>query len=352
MHYLNPKKELAHLVIFYRNFMAMQPNYCHVGLGINALHTAKVLRRQGIRVDIHGVRQEADVETLLDGMFTPPTHVLIEAPWVPVKTLSRFMNKYPSSHFIVRAHSQIGFLQVEAGAIALIRDMAHLQESSLNFTNSANSEQLTSFLNRTYTANCLYLPNLYDFERVHRKRGTDHQHLKLKIGSFGALRLLKNHTSAAAAALMIAERRRCELEFWISVNREENPGAKGVLASIRNMFSGVSWATLVENPWEQWSEFRRSVANMDLCMQASFTETFNIVTADAAAEGVPAVVSHAIEWAPKHWKASADDVDEIAHVGYSLLSDPESASEGLKALQTFVDTGTKTWLKYLDTNPT
>lgn len=352
MFYTNPDMKSAHLIIYYRNFMAVNSNYCHVGLGVNALHTAKVLRRQGMRVDVQGVREPADIEKHLDSLLFPPTHVLIEAPWITIPNLGYFLSKYHTVHFVVRAHSQIGFLQVEAGAIDLIRQMILLQESALNFTNASNSERLIDFLNKTYTGNSLFLPNLYDLERVHRKRDTDHQYRRLLIGSFGALRLLKNHTTAAAAAMMIAERRRCDLEFYVSVNREENPGSKGILQAIRNMFARVPWATLVESPWEPWASFRRTVAAMDLCMQTSFTETFNLATADATAEGVPVVVSSAIEWAPSHWMASVDDAADCARVGMALLSDPQSAEEGLKALRSYVERGTAIWLKYLGSNPT
>jgi hypothetical protein len=118
------------------------------------------------------------------------------------------------------------------------------------------------------------------------------------------------------------------------------------------MFARVPWATLVESPWEPWASFRRTVAAMDLCMQTSFTETFNLATADATAEGVPVVVSSAIEWAPSHWMASVDDAADCARVGMALLSDPQSAEEGLKALKSYVERGTAIWLKYLSSNPT
>lgn len=350
MHYLDPRKERAHVILFYRNFQAAKgPNYCHVGLGVNALHTAKVLRRHKIRCDVFGVWTIADIREHLS--VTPSaSHIILEAPWISAMEMSKLMAEYPSVHFVVRCHSQIGFLQVEPGAIRIIRDLLVLQEGSLNLTLAANSHKLASFLESTYTGKCLYLPNLYDLERVHRKRDTDHgSRHKLRIGSFGALRIMKNHTTAAAAAMEIAERRRCDLEFWISVNREEH--GKGVLQSIRNMFEGVHWAKLVEHPWEEWPKFRRTIAHMDLCIQVSFSETFNICTSDGCAEGVPSVTSSAIEWVPSNWHADADSVEDIVQVGTALLSDPYAAEQGLKALTKFCKDGTERWLSYLDQQP-
>jgi len=328
-----------HLVIVYRNFMGPQ---CHVGLGVNGLHSFKVLRQHGVQVDLYGVREAKDI-------VVPPTatHVVIEAPWVGIMQLRHLIAAHPSVQFIVRAHSQISFLQVEPGAIHLIRQMIHLEDSSGNFALCANTRNLAEFIRKTYHAKCLYLPNLYNVERGHRHRRRTHDHRSLRIGSFGALRLLKNHTAAAAAALLLAERRRCDLEFWVSVNREENPGAKSILHAIKHMFADLPWAKVVENPWQPWSEFSRTVGHMDLCMQPSFTETFNLVTADAAAACVPSVVSESIDWVPRSWKANPDCAEDIARAGNALLNDPTSGEDGLAALEAFVAAGVAVWLAYL-----
>jgi hypothetical protein len=104
-------------------------------------------------------------------------------------------------------------------------------------------------------------------------------------------------------------------------------------------------------PWQPWSVFRRTVGAVDLTLQPSFTETFNIVTADSVAEGVPAVVSHAVEWAPPSWKANPDAIDDIARIGSSLLSNPASAEEGLRALERYVETSLGLWKTYLGGDP-
>jgi hypothetical protein len=82
-------------------------------------------------------------------------------------------------------------------------------------------------------------------------------------------------------------------------------------------------------------------------IQPSYTETFNVVTADGIAEGVPSVVSHAIEWAPAGWKAHVDDVDDIARVGVRLISDKRAARKGLKALNAYNHRALLAWRDYL-----
>jgi hypothetical protein len=362
MHYLSHKHEHAHVVLFYRDFKdygdygdygseTPTSGYCHRGLGINALMTAKVLRKHHIRCDIVPVW---DVDGIRKGLQLHPgaSHAVIEAPWVPPSEMAGLLADFPTIHFIVRSHSQIGFLQVEASSVKNLRDLLVMQEVQLNLSVAANTHRLQEFLHKTYTQKCLYLPNLYDVERVHRKRDESHRHRMLRIGSFGALRLLKNHTTAAAAALMMADRHGSDLEFYMNTGRKENSQANSVEATIKNMFANLRWAKIVEVPWEEWPVFRQTVAHMDLCLQPSFTETFNIVTADAVAEGVPSVVGSAIEWVPPSWQANTDSADDIARVGSHLLWDTHGAEEGLKHLERYMKDGIREWLQYLDSNPT
>jgi hypothetical protein len=85
---------------------------------------------------------------------------------------------------------------------------------------------------------------------------------------------------------------------------------------------------------------------MHLLLQPSYTESFNMVTADGIAEGVASVVSRAIDWAPEHWKADVDNVPQIARVGRQLLSDPHAAAEGGVALAQFNVQGVRAYRQY------
>jgi len=50
---------------------------------------------------------------------------------------------------------------------------------------------------------------------------------------------------------------------------------------------------------------------MDLGMQCSFSETFNIVGADLISQGVPLIGSTEIPWIDSTWCANPVEVDEI-----------------------------------------
>jgi hypothetical protein len=86
---------------------------------------------------------------------------------------------------------------------------------------------------------------------------------------------------------------------------------------------------------------------MNLLLQPSFTESFNMVTADGVSAGVPSVVSDAIEWVPAHWQAKADDALDIANKAAALLHDPTAAAEGWRSLQAHNAQGIRAWHKHL-----
>lgn len=339
------------LKIFYRNFLSSQ-SLCHVGLGVSAGMVQRVLKQYlGIIVDVNPVWNTdlSDIDTILSAQqnaYTqknaaiPITHVVIEAPYANPQALTGLLKKYPRIEFTIRVHSQPGFLQVEAGAVSLIRQYIYIQEQNPNFQLSVNNVRCGTFIQQSYRTPALYLPNLYWHHRVARKPYKLPTKL-IRIGSFGALRLLKNHSTAAAAAMILARQHGYDLEFYLSVNREEQ--GKGVLQAIRNFMNNVPGVTLVEIPWAQWSEFRHWIANLDIHFQVSMSETFNITTADAISEGVPSVVSDAIEWTPNDFWCEIDDPYKIANVANTIIHDPTAPARGLQHLEDYVSVGIDTW---------
>jgi hypothetical protein len=60
------------------------------------------------------------------------------------------------------------------------------------------------------------------------------------------------------------------------------------------MYLNVRRAEVVERNWQSWPQFLATVGSMDLLLQPSYTEGFNMVTADGIAQGAASVVSDAI----------------------------------------------------------
>lgn len=333
--------------IFYRNFKQFVTGLSHVGLGNNALLTAKALKGAGVDCRIEGVWTAAHIRRTLTKYRDTATHAVVEAAFYGYEEAAALAADFPDVEFVYRNHSQVGFLQVEPTAVRWFREYARLQEASLNVRLSANNRRFVDWWAGAYNQRCLYLPNLYPtVDRVVVKKRRAQFRDTLRIGSFGSLRLLKNHATACAGAMLAARGLGCDLEFYMNSNRDEN-GGRAVVEAVRQMTAGLPWVKFVAVPWQHWVDFRHTVAAMDLCMQPSFTETFNIVTADAAAEGVPSVVSDAIEWAPRHWMAQPDEAEDVARVGRTLLLDPDAGAAGWTALVEYQKGALKTWLVWL-----
>lgn len=350
MFYAAPSLQGAHVVFVYKNFRAVSSKTSHDGLGISSLLTAKVLRGQNVRADLEGITAAAEIPGVL-AKYPTCTHLVIQAPWIAVADLAPILQVHPNVHFVVLAHSQVAFLQADPGAITNLTALLRYQESVLNLSVAVNNPRIRKFLASSYGARVLLLPNLYPVTNsVAPPWHSPHDKPTIRVGSFGATRPLKNHTTAGAAALMLANVLGSDLEFHVSGLRTD--GGPEVIPALQQMFAPVVRARLVIDAWCSWPTFRKIAESMDLGIQASFTESFNITTADMADACVPSVVSEAIDWAPDAWKTQADDPEAIARTGLYLLSDRNSGSDGKAALTAHVASASKLWTDYLGSNPT
>jgi glycosyltransferase involved in cell wall biosynthesis len=334
------------VILAYKNFAANR-HISHIGLGVAALNTCKTLIKHGIPCEVWPIIDGVDLRQRLNSAISRGdeiTNVVISAPWIPTHFLNHLCGTFPAIHFAVNCHSNVGFLQADPNGMRLIREGLDLEMALPNFEMAANSQKMCRWIEDAYGSPCRYLPNLYFMHKMplhpnHWKGGV------LRIGCFGAIRPQKNLASAVGAAVEISHRLKADTEIWVSSGRFEGGGAV-VLNTVRAMVEGLPMVKLREGGWLTWPQFRTLVKSMNLLLQPSSTESFNMVTADGIAEGVPSVVSEAIDWAPEHWKANADEVFDISRVGISLLRDPHAYREGWDALAEFVEQGLISWRRF------
>ena len=317
------------VVIAYKNFAANR-NISHIGLGVAAVNTAKVLRREGIQTNVWPILSAADLRARLTAQ--PAEHVIVSAPWIPTAELQSLANDFSETYFAVNCHSNVGFLQADPGGVKLVRETLDLEMATHNVRLAGNSRRFCRWMDDTFGGRCHFLPNLYFLDTPPPRQRTFCGGGALRIGIFGAVRPLKNLMSAAGAALEISRNMRVPLELWLSGGRAEG-GGETVMNAMKEMIGGLPNVKLKQKGWQSWPAFRQTVAHMHLLLQPSYTESFNMVTADGAAEGVASVVSEAIDWAPDDWKADVDDVLNIGRVGRRLVCDGTAAEDGLRALQ-------------------
>jgi hypothetical protein len=246
-----------------------------------------------------------------------PSIVIIEALWVVPEKFEILQKLHPKVKWIIRLHSNIPFLANEGNAISWLKDYSKYK----NVYIACNHPEAKKAVETIIDQSCLYMPNYYPV----KKHYTEYYNAPfpdyiINIGCFGSIRPLKNHLQQAIAAIEFCNERDIRLYFHINSSRVEGK-AEGVLKNLRSLFKGTKHK-LVEHPWLDHREFLYVVSLMDLGMQVSFSETFNIVAADFVNMEVPVVTSDQIEFINCFALASPTNVESIKKAMKSALKHP------------------------------
>lgn len=346
------QKSEIRLALVFKDFAAWIRSSC-VGLNVAGYTTAHVLREEGVDVSVFPVRHNVDlvhaIDTYNETHGDPLTHVVISAPWLSVYDLKSLLYAYPKIQFVILSHSNVGFLQADPRGVELMRHYLRLAGAFVNLRVGGNSARFVHWLREAYSepygARPVLLPNLYPAKWVRSKRPPLRGH-RVHIGAFGAVRPEKNFMTAAAAAIVIQKKLGVPVELHMSTGGEGNRSM--VLPAIEQMCADIPGLTLVRHEWRFWDKFIEIIGEMDVLLQPSYTESFNMITADGISMGVPSVVSSAISWAPDSWKADTDDAVDVAERGIELLYDPGARAAGVKALRKHNAFGLAHWFEFLE----
>jgi glycosyltransferase involved in cell wall biosynthesis len=348
-HHVTPRLATVRAILVYRNLH--RAGLSHAGLGITAAYTAKTLCRHGIWAEVWptssaaelGARLRQAIATADASGEVRPTHVIIAAPWLPTADVAALAAELPDIRFVVVSHSNVGFLAADPHAIRLLRETVDLQVATHNVVVGGNCRRFVDWASEAWGVPVAWLPNLYDLSDPAPRAGCTWSGGALRLGLFGANRPFKNFLTAAAAAVELAARLRVPTELHLSTGRDE--GAN--IQALEELTEGIHNLRVIRVGWLSWPQFRRLVRHMHLVLQPSYTESFNVVAADAVAEGVPVVASDAIDWLPRWWQASADEPRDVARVAEALLRDPGAPRDGHAALVSYIDRGLAGWMRQL-----
>lgn len=264
------------------------------GLRNSVTFVVEMLNAIGIMAEMVEVEDNNRIDAAVTAY--QPTHCIIEAFWVVPPKFDVLKKLHPTVQWIVRNHSEIPFLSNEGIAMEWIvgylsRGVEVMCNAPRALKDVAAIAAVCGYPERMVS----FAPNYYQLPpstgiRPHAGLGNP-----MKIGCFGAIRPLKNQLSQAVAALEFSVASHRAIEFHINATRIEG-GGNPILKNIQALFDAAHNATLVEHGWVEHADFITLMASMDVCMQVSFSETFNIVCADAVGQSVPVIASPEVSW--------------------------------------------------------
>jgi len=286
-----------------------------------------------------------------------PTHVIIEALWVVPQKFSILQKLHPTVTWIIRLHSEMPFMAGEGIAMDWIGDYSTFKNVVIAINAPRFYDEISSYLK---IKNCwseeetarrvIYLPNYYP--QHYKTKIFDRNKDWIDIGCFGAVRPLKNHLVQAHAAIQFAESIGKTLNFYVNTGRIEMKGDP-VLHNLRGLFGQLyeRGHRLINYGWRPHDSFLAACGRMDMGMQVSFSETFNIVSADMISQGVPVVSSKELPWAV--WGTTADPTstkDIVKKLQYSYKYPQLNVMANQYSLTRYTNKTEKIWLKYFKEN--
>ena len=327
------------------------------GLANSARLVVEMLNKQGIEAKLVHVVDNDDIDRVVTEFR--PTLVVIEALWVVPSKFIILKELHPTVKWMVRLHSEIPFIACEGIAIQWVK--AYL---AMDIKVTANSRRMQRDMGYLVGDESIgYTPNYYYPEHVYKKKHdlkgttallyTDDSREDLEsvihVGCFGAIRLLKNHLIQAVAAMRYADKHDLTLVFHINGAGQDSVG-KQIYKNIEHLFENTKHF-LIDHGWYSHADFLSLLECIDVGMQVSLSETFNIVTADLVHLGKPVVVSDEVSWISGVSKVDASDVDSIVAglekvLRWSKLGIPEYLNA--RALRKHAKHSIRAWKKYLD----
>lgn len=247
-------------------------------------------------------------QTILPVEYTDGVLIIIEGIWADAKELVNLREKiksiYPCRPCIiaVRSHSQFAFLDIQA----TVKMMDYIKNNIPLIFNEFTTYY--AFIDTLWDDDqhlIYYLPNPFklDYDEAIDKHDIWKSRFRQKtyydIGCFGELRPMKNHVTAALASVRFASWMAGSnydkiVRFNVNTSFDTDP----ILQNIRGLFSRSTKGTpmLKEHLWQGGEDFNHLIQDMDIGLQASFSETFNITSARFIQNGIYAIGGLSIDW--------------------------------------------------------
>jgi hypothetical protein len=332
--------------------------HSHLGLSTGLFNSAnfmhQMLTDSGVQSKMVVVIDNNDIDREVTKFN--PTHVIIEALWVVPTKFTVLSKLHPNVKWIIRLHSELPFLAGEGMALDWIGEYANFPNIIIAANAPRALEEVRFFLSlkmgwdeKETEGRVIYLPNYYPQDYKDKPYEVNNKKI-VHISCFGAIRPLKNHVLQALAAVAFADSIDKQLHFHINSGRVEMKGGP-VLNNLQGLFVHLhhSGHQLVNHEWTPREEFIQLCARMDIGMQVSISETFNIVGADLISQGVPLVGSNEIPWIDPIFSANAVETQEMYKALHLTHKHAQlNVHNNRKKLERYTNKTRNLWLSYFE----
>jgi hypothetical protein len=238
------------------------------------------------------------------------------------------------------------FLGIESSvSMKWIAEYSLLTNVFISVNDLRLKNELEFYLSTITSKEILFLPNYYpqDFKPFNKDFDKD----TIDISCFGAIRPFKNLLTQALASIEFCKRLNKKLRFHINDGRIEVNG-NNVHTNLVHLFSKLDENfELILHPWANRENFLNiCLKEIDIGLQVSFTETFNLVTADLLSQGVPVIGSSEIPWMNEKYFCNPTDANDIIRVLNIVYKNPIlNIEENNLSLIEYTEKTKKVWLE-------
>lgn len=285
-----------------------------------------------------------------------PTHVIIEGLWVVPEKFKILTELHPKVKWVIRIHSELPFLSQEGVALSWLTKYLEHKHVHISANSQVTNDEIKFLVGPEKEHLVWFLPNYYPLKEDQWEESTAKPSWwarltkpfipctdDLNIGCFGALRPLKNQLIQGMAALQFASSLGRKVNFHINIsasNREDS-----ILRNLDALFDAQqAIGSLVKHHWTDHPTFIKLVHDMDLSMQVSMSESFNIVSADSIQAGVPLVVSKEIGWAAPPYADCTSVASIVESMSYVYNHAEENVEDNRNRLINYSANSKQIWL--------
>jgi len=307
----------------------------------------------GVDSQVEVVTDNNDIDRVVT--LHKPTYVIIEALWVVPAKFEVLCKLHPKVMWIIRLHSNFPFLANEGIAFQWIGEYVTYPTVFIGLNSPRALNQIRYYCQQkmSWTTNetierVIYLPNYYPQDYTTKPFNKRRKYID--ISCFGAIRPFKNHVTQAMAAIEFADRIGKKLRFHINVGRTEQRG-DSIIKNLEYLFESIAHCghELIKHEWTPGEDFVQLCGRMDIALQVSLSETFNIVGADSISQGVPLVGSSEIPWISGLFTANPTNSNSIHRKLMLAYHFPQiNVTLNQRKLTRYTDNTEHIWLKYFD----